>query len=112
MAINGMDFARGAMMGLAACNLMQEVGATDSTVSGNATIALLRTAIEALPPSIGAGPNAKTQISRGLQFALNAGAVSSTHGASTIAGLASTIQAAIVAAGVQCDSTLDTYLPQ
>lgn len=86
------DFQQAGLKGLSAANKISAVGGVDSTVSGNATIALLIAAILALSPVAGAGPDANRQVADGLQLALDAGLVDATHGASTIAGLASTIQ--------------------
>jgi len=110
MATVPYDFQQGAMMGLASANLIGAAGGTDSTVSGNATIALLRAAIEALAPTAGAAPDALRQISLGLQWALNAGAVASTHTATTRAGLAAIIQGNLT--GIDIPSTFDGYLSQ
>lgn len=112
MAVAGLDFAKGGLMGLAAVNLITEVGGTDTTVSGNATIALLQAAIRALPRTVGSGPNAQEQVARGLGYALNVGAVASTHTATTIAGLAAIIQASLAAAGVNADLAFSGFMPQ
>lgn len=79
---------------LSAINKIAFVGGADATVSGNATVALLIAAILALPPVAGAGPDANRQIADGLQLG-DGGFISSTHGASTIAGLAAGVQALI-----------------
>lgn len=92
MAAVASDFQQAGLKALGAVNKLGDVGATDSTVSGNATIALLIAAVLALSPTAGAAPDALRQVADGLQLALDAGLVDSTHGASTIAGLASTIQ--------------------
>lgn len=89
------DYQQSGIKALSAVNKISTVGGADSTVSGNATIALLIAAILALAPVAGAGPDANRQVADGLQLALDAGLVDSTHGASTIAGLASTIQGRI-----------------
>jgi hypothetical protein len=78
---------------------MAMVGAANATVSGNATIALIIAAILALPPVAGAGPDANRQIADGLQLGVDAGLLDSTHGQTTIAGLAS-----------QCRGRLDTSI--
>jgi hypothetical protein len=95
MAVSGSDFKQAGLQVLSAVNKIGDVGGTDSTVSGNSTVAALQAAILALPLVAGAGPDANREIANGLQIGLDAGFISSTHGASTIAGLASTVQAAI-----------------
>lgn len=89
------DYQQAGIKALSAVNKISAVGGTDTTVSGNSTIATLITAILALGPVAGAGPDALRQVADGIQLALDAGLVDSTHGASTIAGLASTIQGRI-----------------
>src|SRR5262245_66321523 len=89
------DFQQAGPKVLSCINRISMVGGSDSTVSGNATIALLIAAILALPPVAGAGPDANRQITDGLQLALDAGFLSSTHGQTTIAGLASAAAAQI-----------------
>lgn len=108
MAI-AIDFQYGALMALSAVNAFSEVGATDTTVSGNATTAGLIAAILALAPTAGAAPDALRIVANGLQWGLNAGVIAASHGQTTIAGLASSIAAFLnmeVAAGFQ------SYLPQ
>lgn len=86
------DFQQAGLKVLGAINRISMVGGSDSTVSGNATIALLITAILALAPVAGAGPDANRQVADGLQLGLDAGLLDSTHGVSTIAALASQCQ--------------------
>lgn len=86
------DFQQAGLKVLGAINRISMVGGADSTVSGNATIALLIAAILALAPVAGAGPDANRQIADGLQLGLDAGLLDSTHGVSTIAALASQCQ--------------------
>ena len=95
---------------LSAINKIGSVGGTDSTVSGNATVAALILAILALAPVAGAGPDANRQVANGLQLGLNAGFIASTHGASTIAGLASGVAALIT--DYQIASTYDASFPE
>jgi hypothetical protein len=80
---------------LSAINAISKLGGSDTTVSGNATIALLKAAIIALAPVAGAGPDANRECADGLQIGLDAGLLDSTHGVSTIAGLASQAQGRI-----------------
>ena len=89
------DFQQAGTKVLSCINKIGAVGGTDSTVSGNTTVATLITAILALAPVAGAGPDANRQITDGLQLGLDGGFIASTHGASTIAGLASGVQALI-----------------
>ena len=99
------DYQQAGTKVLSAVNGISKVGGVDATVSGNATVALLITAILALPPVAGAGPDANRQITDGLQLGLDGGFIASTHGASTIAGLASSVQALIT--DYQVASTYD-----
>jgi hypothetical protein len=86
------DFQQAGLKVLGAINRISMVGGSDSTISGNATIAAVITAVLALAPVIGAGPDANRQIADGLQLGLDAGLLDSTHGVSTIAALASQAQ--------------------
>src|SRR5262245_9376157 len=89
------DYQQAGTKVLSAINRIGSVGGTDSTVSGTATVALLIAAILALPPVAGAGPDANRQVADGLQLGLDGGFLSSTHGQTTIAGLASAAAAQI-----------------
>jgi hypothetical protein len=80
---------------LGAINRIDEVGGADGTVSGNSTITTLAAAIIALPPVVGAGPDANRQIARGLRMGVNAGFIPETHGVTTIAGLAALVSNAM-----------------
>lgn len=83
------DFQQAGTKVLSSVNRMAMVGASDATVSGNPTVAGIITAILALAPVAGAGPDANRQINDGLQLGVDAGLLDSTHGQTTIAGLAS-----------------------
>ena len=83
------DFQQGGLKVLSCINRMSMVGAVDATVSGNGTMAALIAAVLALPPVAGAGPDVNREIADGLQLALDGGFLSSTHGQTTLAGLAS-----------------------
>jgi len=74
-------------------NRIASVGGGDTIFSGNASIAGVITAINALPPVVGAGPDANRQIGVGMQMGLNAGFYASTHGFSTIAAAAAAVAA-------------------
>lgn len=89
------DYQQAGTKVLSAINKISFVGGTDTTVSGNSTVATLITAVLALAPVAGAGPDANRQIADGLQLGLDGGFIDSTHGASTIAGLASGVQGRI-----------------
>lgn len=102
------DFFNGGLMALSAANCLSRVGAVNGTVSGNATITLLAAAVEALPLVAGDSQDDLRRIARGLKIGVLAGVVDETHGASTIAGLISTISANVP--GV--DSSFDGFLPQ
>ena len=64
-------------------------------MSGNATVAALATAIRALPVIAGTSPDIKEKVATGIEHGLLAGVLSSTHGYTTIAGMASGIAAQI-----------------
>jgi len=87
------DFAQGALIALSAANQISLLGGTNTTISGNSTIALVRTAVEALAITAGTAPDALRMCSLGIQLGLNAGVWSSTHGDTTLSGFASDAQA-------------------
>jgi hypothetical protein len=89
------DYQQAGIKVLSAVNKIPDVGGVDATVSGNSTVAALIAAILALPLVAGAGPDANRQVADGLQLGLDGGFIDSTHGASTIAGLASSVQGRI-----------------
>jgi hypothetical protein len=92
MATVASDYQQAGLKVLSAINRISMVGGSDSTISGNATIAGVISAILALPPVAGAGPDANRQIADGLQLGVDAGLLDSTHGVSTIAALAAQCQ--------------------
>jgi len=102
------DFQQAGPKVLSCINRMSMVGAVDATVSGNSTMAALINAVLALGPVAGAGPDANREIADGLQLALDAGFLSSTHGQTTIAGLASAAAAQIT--DYQIASTYDASM--
>jgi len=104
------DYQQAGTKVLSAVNKIAFVGGADATVSGNSTVATLIAAILALPPVAGAGPDANRQIADGLQLGLDGGFIASTHGASTIAGLASGVQALIT--DYQVASTYGASFPE
>ena len=89
------DFEVGAIHALSATNNIANLGGSDTTVSGNATVAALATAIRALPVIAGTSPDIKEKVATGIEHGLLAGVLSSTHGYTTIAGMASGIAAQI-----------------
>ena len=89
------DFEVGAIHALSATNNIANLGGSDTTVSGNATVAALATAIRALPVIAGTSPDIKEKVAIGIEHGLLAGVLSSTHGYTTIAGMASGIAAQI-----------------
>ena len=102
------DFEVGAYHALAAANKISLLGGTDSTVSGNATVALLAAAIRNLAPVAGASPDLNEKVARGIENGLKAGVLSSTHGYSTIA----TLKAGIDAFLPGVDVSFGGFLPQ
>ena len=89
------DFEVGAMHALSATNKISILGGSDTTVSGNATVAALAAAIRALPDIAGASPDLREKVAIGIEHGLLAGVLSSSHGYTTIAGMASGIAAQI-----------------
>lgn len=87
------DNQAAALKVISSINRIDDVGGSDTTVSGNATITLLIAAILALPPVLAAGPDANRQIGIGLRMGVNAGLLSETHGQTTIAGLVTAVNA-------------------
>jgi hypothetical protein len=102
------DFEVGAMHALSATNKISILGGSDTTVSGNATVATLAAAIRALPDIAGTSPDLREKVAIGIEHGLLAGVLSSTHGYTTIAGMASGIAAQLPG----FDSTFAGFLPQ
>ena len=104
------DNQQAALMALSAVNNISRVGGSDTTVSGNATVTLLITAILALGFQQGAGnPDTNIAVARGLRIGTLSGVLSETHSQTTIAGLASTI---VSTGGLNVATTYDGFLPQ
>ena len=80
-----LDFYNGVAAGLSAVNFATNLGAVNGTWSGNATVTLVKTAIRALAPVAGGSDDMKEKVCRNLDIAVNSGAMSATHGVSTIA---------------------------
>ena len=80
---------------LGSINRIVAVGGADTVFSGNATITGAILAIKALPPVVGAGPDANRQIGVGLRMGVNAGFYPETHGITTIAALAALVAGAM-----------------
>ena len=89
------DFEVGAIHALSATNKILVLGGSNSTVSGNTTVAALAAAIRALPDTAGASPDLREKVAVGIEHGLLAGVLSSTHGYTTISGMASGIAAQI-----------------
>ena len=102
------DFEVGAIHALSATNKIAILGGTNSTVSGNATVAALAAAIRALPPQAGTAPDLNEKVAVGIEHGLLAGVLSSTHGYSTISAMAAGIAAQIPG----YDATFAGFLPQ
>jgi len=80
---------------LTAINYLDKVGGTDALVAANSTVTLLIAAVKALPNTIGSEAQACAAIARGLALAVPNNILSESHGASTIAGLRTTVFNAI-----------------
>lgn len=102
------DFEVGAIHALSATNKIAILGGTNTTVSGNATVAALAAAIRALPAQAGTAPDLNEKVAQGIEHGLLAGVLSSSHGYTTIAGMASGIAAQIPG----YDSSFAGFLPQ
>jgi len=102
------DFEVGAIHALSATNKISILGGSNSTVSGNATVAALAAAIRALAPIPGASPDLREKVAIGIEHGLLSGALASSHGYTTIAGMAAGIAAQLPG----YDSTFAGFLPQ
>lgn len=80
------DNSPGAMQWLSGVNGATNLGATNSTWSGNATVTLVCAAIQALAPVAGGSQDMKDKVCDSLRNGVNAGVASETHGVTTIAG--------------------------
>ena len=89
------DFEVGAIHALSATNNIANLGGSDTTVSGNATVTALAAAIRALPLIAGSSPDLKEKVAIGIEHGVLAGVLSDTHGYTTIAGMATGIAAQI-----------------
>jgi len=102
------DFRPKAIMALAACNVLPNLGATDTIWANNATVTAVLAAIRALPLRAGTSDDLKEKVAIGIQYGVDAGAIAETHGFTTIA---------LAKAGVQTyipdyDVNFDGFLPQ
>lgn len=91
----------GSMQWLSGVNGATNLGATNSTWSGNATVAGVCTAIRALAPLAGGSNDMKEKVCTSLRNGVNAGVASETHGVTTIAGaqaLATAVNSSLPAA--------------
>lgn len=102
------DFEVGAIHSLSATNNIANLGGSNSTISGNATVAALAAAIRALPDIAGSSPDLREKVATGIEHGLLAGVLSSTHGYTTIAGMAAGIAAQIPG----YDASFAGFLPQ
>jgi len=89
------DFEVGAIHALSAANCIARLGGTNSTVSGNATVTALVAAIRALPVQAGTSPDLIEKVAQGIEQGVLAGVLSSTHGYTTISGMAAGIAAQV-----------------
>lgn len=102
------DFEVGAIHALSATNCIARLGGSNSTVSSNSTVATLAAAIRALPVQAGTSPDLIEKVAQGIEQGLLAGVLSSSHGYTTIAGMATGIAAQIPG----YDATFAGFLPQ
>jgi hypothetical protein len=108
VAIVNEEYKQMARKVLSAINWMSRAGLGDATVSGNSTVTLLIAAIEGASgfTSGGSTPDLLSKIARNFSFAVTCGALSESHGQTTIAGLRNAVSAQIPEVGAD----LDTYL--
>src|SRR5262245_19665082 len=78
---------------LSCINFATNCGATNSTWSGNATVAAVQVAVLALTPLAGTGPDALRACAKGIGDGVLIGAYSATHNLTTIAGAQAAVQA-------------------
>jgi hypothetical protein len=110
MALQTQEEQQAAPKVLSAINMLTRLGATDSTVSGNATITALCSAIMALPnTSGGSAEGAREAACRDLKLGVLIGALSETHGQTTIAGLRTLVKNQIT---VDIDSETDRFFSE
>lgn len=102
------DFEVGAIHALSATNCIARLGGSNSTVSSNSTVATLAAAIRALPVQAGTSPDLIEKVAQGIEQGLLAGVLSSSHGYTTILGMATGIAAQIPG----YDATFAGFLPQ
>ena len=102
------DFEVGAIHALSATNCIARLGGTNSTISSNATVTALVAAIRALPVQAGTSPDLIEKVAQGIEQGVLAGVLSSSHGYTTISGMATGIAAQIPG----YDSTFAGFLPQ
>lgn len=85
--VSGQDNVQACRKALSAVNFAVNSGLTSTIISNNGTVALLKAAILALTPVAGSGPGALMQCAEGIQIGNDCGAIPSTTGVTTIAGL-------------------------
>lgn len=102
------DKLMGHQMGLSAINQAVLCGFTDTLVSGNATVAAMITAVRNTAQGADLNEDAKNRIATGLRAAQLSGAISETHGLTTVAGFRS----AITAQAPELPSTFTGHAPQ
>lgn len=107
MAITSEEGRQAAGKVLSAINVITRLGGGDTTVSGNATITLMCNAILAFPEQAGGNQGAREACCRGLKLGVLIGALSETHGFSTIA----TMRDAVAAQAPNADANTDKELP-
>jgi hypothetical protein len=108
MAIRSEEDRQMATRVLSAINYLQRAGATDAMVSGNSTVTALANAVQALSFGSSGHPDLSNQVAKGLRQGAICGAISETHGQSTIAGLRNLVAAQIP----EVASDYDANLPQ
>lgn len=85
--VSGQDNVQACRKALSGVNVAVLCGLTSTIINANGTVALLTAAILALSPGAGYGPDALRQAALGVELGNLAGAIPSTTGVTTVAGL-------------------------
>ena len=102
------DFRPKAIMALAACNILANLGTTDAIWANNATVTAVLAAIRALPLKPGTSDDLKEKGAIGIQYGNDAGVIADTHGFTTLVGAETAVQAYIP----DYNASFDGFLPQ
>jgi ABC-type Mn2+/Zn2+ transport system ATPase subunit len=85
--VSGLDNQAACRKALSAVNFAVNSGLTNAIIAANGTVTLLKAAILALTPVAGSAPDALMQCAEGVQIGNTCGAIPSTTGVTTVAGL-------------------------